>query len=310
MIEVEQIASLPGHHNPIYAVEASQKAGIAFTAGNDKGVVEWSLRDKAFIKVLMPVSTSVYALHAPSVAPVLAVGERSGQVSIFDFEAQKVTAVLHHHKQPIFDIQSVVSKKELLVSSEDGTVSVWNLNHDEAGANRYALLYSFKVSTAMVRAIAVSPDETAVAFGCKDNRIRIYSLADYELLHDFGAHSLPVSSLQYSPDGRYLLSGSRDAQLNVWTTAGYTLHKTVPAHLFAIYSIAWHPHKDVFATSSRDKTIKIWNSEFELIKTLSIDKGYPMHRLSVNKIVWEPNNGYLVSVSDDRLVMIWNISGL
>ena len=310
MIEVEQIASLPGHQNPVYTVEASQKPGIIFTAGNDKGVVEWSLKDKAFIKVLMPVSTSVYALHAPSAAPLLAVGERSGNVSLFNFEEQKVTAVLKHHKQPIFDIKSVSSKKELLVSSEDGTVSVWDLEIGASGTSDHSPLYSFKVSTATVRAISISPDEKTVAFGCKDNRVRIYNLADYELLHDFEAHTLPVSSLLYSPYGRFLMSGSRDAQLNVWDTQGYLLHKTIPAHLFAIYSIAWHPSKDVFATSARDKTIKIWNSEFQLIKTLSIDKGYPMHRLSVNKIAWEPNNGYLISVSDDKLVMIWNITGL
>ena len=70
----------------------------------------------------MPVSSSVYALHAPAIVPVLAAGERNGDVSLFNFEEQKVTAVLKHHKQPIFDIKSVSSKKELLVSSEDGTV--------------------------------------------------------------------------------------------------------------------------------------------------------------------------------------------
>ena len=310
MIQVEQVASLPGHQNPIYTVEASQKPGIIFTAGNDTGIVEWSLSRKEFIKVLMPVKTSVYALHATPAAPLLAVGERNGDVSLFNFEEQQVSAVLRHHSKPIFDIKSVLSKKELLVSSEDGTVSVWDLNYNPGEANQHNLLYSFKVSSAMVRAISISPDERTVAFGCKDHRISIYSLEDYSLLHNFEAHTLPVSSLQYSPDGKYLISGSRDAQLNIWNTSGYSLHKTVPAHLFAIYSIAWHPEKPLFATASRDKTIKIWDANFELRKTISIDKGFPMHRLSVNKIVWEPNNGNLVSVSDDKLVMIWNITSI
>ena len=304
MIEVEQVASLPAHQNPIYTVEASQKNGIIFTAGNDTGVVEWSLSRKEFIKVLMPVKTSVYALHASPVAPVLAVGERNGEVNLFNFEEQKVTAVLKHHQKPVFDIKSVRSKKELLVASEDGTVSVWDLKDTIL----HSLLFSFRVSDAIVRSISMSPDEKTVAFGCKDNRIRIFNLEDYSLLHDFETHTLPVSSLAYSPDGNYLVSGSRDSQLNIWATSDYSLIKTIPAHLFAIYTIAWHPQKPIFATGSRDKTIKIWSDDFALLKTISINKGYPMHRLSVNKIIWEPNNGYLISVSDDRLVIIWKVN--
>jgi centriolar protein POC1 len=310
MIEIEELASLQGHQNPVYSVEASQKPGIIFTAGNDTGVVEWSLTRNEFIKVLMPVQTSVYALHATPVAPVLAVGERNGNISLFNFEEQKVSAVLEHHRQPVFDIKSVVSKKELIASSEDGTVSVWDLNQRSGPDNRHQLLYQFQVSPAMVRVISISPDEKTAAFGCKDNRIRIYNLEDYSLMHDFEAHTMPVSSLAYSPDGKQLVSGSRDAQLNVWDTSNYRLVNAIPAHLFAIYSIVWHPEKPFFATSSRDKTIKIWDQNFKLVKTLSIDKGYPMHRLSVNKIIWEPNNGNLVSVSDDKLVKIWKVTGL
>jgi WD40 repeat protein len=107
MIEVELVASLPGHQNPIYTVEASHKPGIIFTAGNDTGVVEWSLSKKEFIRVLMSVKTSVYALHASSGAPLLAVGERNGHVNLFNFDEQKITAVLKHHHKPIFDIKSV-----------------------------------------------------------------------------------------------------------------------------------------------------------------------------------------------------------
>jgi centriolar protein POC1 len=309
-MKVEELATLQGHQNPIYTVEASQKRGIIFTAGNDKGVVEWSLEKKEFIKVLIPVDTSVYALHAPSVAPLLAVGERSGKVTLFNFDEQKVSSVLVHHKLPIFDLKSVSSKKELLVGSEDGTVSVWDLNYKSGELNEHQRLYDFRVSNEMVRVISVSPDERTVAFGCKDNRIRVYRLEDYSLLYDFEAHTLPVSSLEYSPDGRFLISGGRDAHLNIWDTTGYSLQKTIPAHLFAIYSIVWHPQKAFFATASRDKTIKIWDEHFKLKKTLSIDKGYPMHRLSVNKIVWEPENGNLISVSDDRLVKIWEVTSL
>jgi len=301
MIKINLQATLSGHQNPIFTAENSQKPGILFTAGNDKGVVEWSLKTMSFIKVMFPVRSSVYALHCPVSAPFLIAGERSGQVNVFDFKEQKVTHVLQHHKLPVFDIKTVPSKNELLLSSEDGTVSVWDLPSMK-------MLYNFKVSSDTVRVISISPDEKTAAFGCKDNKIRIFKLDDYSLISELDQHTLPITSLQFSPDGKYLLSGSRDAQLKIWNTSGYTMDMNIPAHLFSVYSIAFHPELPYFATASRDKSIKIWNSEnFELKKTLSFEKGYEMHRLSINKIVWDLENR-LISVSDDKLVKVWEVS--
>lgn len=301
MIHIENIATLSGHQNPIFTVENSQKPGIFFTGGNDKGVVEWSLMTNSFIKVLFPVKSSIYSIHAPIGIPILAVGERSGQVNIFDFEQQKVSATLQHHKLPVFDIKCLCTKNELLVASEDGTLSVWNLNN-------FSLLHSFKVSSETVRVIAIDPSQKLMALGSKDNIIRIYKLEDYELVYELTDHTLPISSLQFSPDGQYLISGSRDAQIKIWNTTDFSLHKSIPAHLFAIYSICYHPNKPFFATASRDKSIKIWASDdFELKKTISFEKGYNCHRLSINKLCWEPNKEQLISVSDDKLIMIWDV---
>ncbi|WP_207426127.1 WD40 repeat domain-containing protein [Pedobacter sp. SYSU D00535] len=301
MIEVTRIASLTGHQNPVYALELSQKPGILFTAGNDKGVVEWSLSKNEFIKVLMPVSSSVYSLHAPESAPVLVVGMRSGQIAIFDFEAQKVVAKLDHHKYPVFGLCSVSGKRELLASSEDGSVSVISLTD-------YSLLYRFHVADQTVRVIAVSPDEKQVAFGCKDNIIRIYSLDDYTLLRELNGHTHPITSIQYSPDGKSLLSGGRDAKLNVWDLLDYSLKDTVVAHLFSIYDIRFHPQYPYFATCSQDKTIKIWDAEsLKLRKIISREKGYPSHSHSINKICWDKQTGNLISISDDKDVNVWKV---
>lgn len=302
MISVKQIAEFSGHQNPIFTIENSQKPHIFFTAGNDKGVVEWSLKTMDLVKVLLPVKTSVYALHSPDKQKILVVGERSGKVSIFDFEQQKITHTINHHQLPVFDIRSVRSKQELLISSEDGSVSVWSMND-------FGFLYKFPVSGDTVRVIAISPDEKHVAFGCKDNIIRIYNLDDYSLLTELSDHTMPVTSLQFSPDGIYLLSGSRDAQLKIWKTSDFTLHKNIPAHLFAIYDIKYHPALNIFATASRDKSIKIWDAEdFRLYKTVSREKGFPVHRLSINKIAWSTYNGALLSVGDDKMIMAWEVT--
>ncbi|SDD45168.1 WD domain-containing protein, G-beta repeat-containing protein [Mucilaginibacter pineti] len=295
----EKIAELTGHSNPIFTLELSQKPGILFTGGNDKGIVEWSLKDNTFIKVMFPVKASVYAIHGPVGYPLLFTGLRSGQVLVFDFIQQQITKSLNHHLKPIFDIKTVNHKKELLIASEDGTVSVWSLDD-------LAIIHSIKVSADTIRCIAISPDEKQVAFGCRDNTIQIYDLEDYTLIKSLHGHTMSVFSLAYSPDGTYLISGGRDAQLKIWDTAGYQLIKNIPAHLFAVNHILFHPTQPYFATASMDKSIKIWSSEdFKLYKIISREKGYASHPLSINKLAWTGN--HLLSVSDDKNIMIWDI---
>jgi len=294
---LKHLKSLSGHQNPVYALVNSGKPGIFFTGGNDKGVVEWSLEKMSFVKVLMPVKSSVYSLHYYN--DQLFVGQRSGELSIFDLNREEIITSFQAHEKPVFDVVTVPGKNEFLTASEDGTVGIWSLSD-------FSLLYRIHVSADTVRAIAISADQKHIALGCKDALVRIYDLNDYSLLHTLEKHTLPVTSVQYSPDGRYLISGGRDAQLNFWSLPDYQLQQTIPAHMFSIYGIAFHPGKPYFATASQDKSIKLWGSDdLKLYKILSIEKNTHGHTHSINKLVWSPDGKYLLTTGDDKLVMLW-----
>lgn len=300
-LEAKLSFELTGHQNPIFCAELSQKPGILFTAGNDKGLVEWSLTKQAFIKVMFPVQSSVYAVHCPEGFPYLLAGLRSGEVIVFDFIKQEITHRLRHHTKPVFDIKSVKSKNELLVASEDGTVSVWDLTD-------LKLLHHFLVSGDTIRSIAISPDQKQMALGCRDNHVRVYSTEDYTHMATLTGHTMAVFTTAYSPDGTYLVSGARDAQLKIWDASTYQLTKSIPAHMFAVNHICFHPTRPYFATASMDKSIKIWGADdFKLYKIISREKGLPGHLLSVNKLAWKGDQ--LISVSDDKRVLTWQING-
>jgi centriolar protein POC1 len=299
-MEVQKLAELTGHSNPIFTLELSQKPGILFTGGNDKGVVEWGLKDNSFIKVMFPVPTSVYAIHCPAGYPLMLAGLRSGEVLVFNFIEQKITHRLRHHVKPIFDIKSSSKKDELLIASEDGTVSIWSLKTME-------LVHSINVSNDTVRCIAISADQNRVAFGCRDNRVIIYDLEDYSVVKALIGHTMAVFSLEYSPMGDYLISGARDAQVKIWDNKTYSLSHNIPAHLFAVNHIAHHPAQPYFATASMDKSIKIWDAvDFKLRKIISREKGYASHALSINKLAW--NGDQLLSTGDDKKVIVWDVT--
>ena len=292
--------TLNGHQNPIYALAKAEDPQRFYSAGNDKGVVEWSLTDMAFVKVILPVQSSVYALHR--FGHLLFVGQRSGAILVFDLEANQLVTSLNFHEKGVFDLKSIVSKNELLSTGEDGTVAVWSLKD-------FSLLYHFPVLNNTIRVIALSNDQKEVALGAKDGLIRIYSAEDFTLTNELQSHTLPITSIVYSPNGDYMISGSRDAQLKVWSLPGYHLINTIPAHLFSIYSIAFHPVLPYFATCSQDKSIKVWSStDFKLFKILSNEKGVEGHFHSINKMIWSQDGKYLISTGDDRQIKIWEFA--
>ncbi|HWW42219.1 WD40 repeat domain-containing protein [Pedobacter sp.] len=290
--------TLNGHQNPVYALSTAENPERFYSAGNDKGVVEWSLADMAFVKVIVPVQSSVYALHRLN--HLLFIAQRSGLILVFDLRKQELLATLKHHQKAVFDLKTVGYKNELLSTGEDGSVAVWSL-HD------FSLLYHFPVLSDTVRVIAISNDEKEFALGAKDGVIRIYHTEDYSLCRELTGHTLPITSIQYAPSGNYMISGSRDAQLKIWALPGYEMDRNIPAHLFSIYSIAFHPSLPYFATCSQDKSIKIWSStDFKLYKILSIEKGTDGHFHSINKMMWSEDGKHLISASDDRSIRIWN----
>ncbi|MES2062277.1 MAG: WD40 repeat domain-containing protein [Bacteroidota bacterium] len=298
-MEVQKTAELTGHSNPIFSLELSQKPGILFTGGNDKGLVEWSLESNSFIKVMFPVMASIYAIHCPVGYPLMFAGLRSGEVLVFNFIEQKITHRLRHHVKPVFDIKSEEGKKEIIIASEDGSVSIWSLETME-------LVHTIKVSNDTVRSISISP-YFDIAFGCRDNSIAVYDTQEYAFIEKIEGHTMAVFSVQYSPDGKYLISGARDAQLKIWDAATYNLIQNIPAHLFAVNHILFHPTRPYFATASMDKSIKIWDAvDFKLRKIISREKGYASHALSINKLAW--NGDQLLSAGDDKKVIIWKIT--
>jgi WD40 repeat protein len=299
---LKHLHTFTGHQNPVYALAPTTQDGLFLSAGNDKGVVEWSLAQLAFVKVKTPVQSSVYCLHQYDT--FLFIGERSGAFSVFDLDKQQVIARINAHTKPIFDIKTLKGKNELLTTGEDGTVAIWSLTD-------FKEIYRFQVAYATVRCIAIAPDESEIAFGCKDHLIRIYHAADYSLKQGLTGHTLPITALAYHPNNHYLISGSRDAQLKIWKIPTYELLQTVPAHLFTIYNIVFHPHQPYFATCSQDKSIKLWDAtNFKLYKILSLEKLGIGHTHSINKIMWTADGQYLISTGDDRKVMVWEFDEL
>lgn len=301
ILEMELVATLAGHQNPIFALERGYFTNTFFSGGNDKGVVEWDLETKAFKRILCAVSSSIYALHLIPNTSFLAIALREGKVMIVDVENQKLIASIQVSKKAIFALQSIPTKNELVVVGEDGVASVWCLTD-------YKKIYEFAISSNTIRTIALSHDQKKIAFGDKNGDIFLFSAEDFHFLLANQKHTMPITSLIFSRSGLELLSGARDAALKISDVATLKEQHGFVPHMFTVYGIYPHPIHPVFATVSRDKSFKIWDEEtYALRKTVSRDKFYDSHTLSINTGLWTTSGQYFLTAGDDKLIKVWEM---
>ena len=298
MVEVTLENTLFGHQNPIYTLAVDEQNGLLYSAGNDKGIVEWDLNTLNFKRVLCTVPSSVYNLCYIAEKDLLIATLRTGGLLVIRKSVPELVAKLTIDKGSAFVVKAILSKNELIAVDENGKAYVWSLDNFE-------LLYSFQVSNTTVRSIELDEVNHSLAVGDKNGFIHLLDVRDYHKVLSVQVHSQSVTSLAFI-DG-YLISGGRDAKLYKLSSSDLSKLAEITPHMFTVYGII--PLTDrLFATVSRDKTLKVWDTDFKLLKNLSRDKGIDSHHLSINEGVYNLSENLLCTAGDDKLIKVWKIN--
>lgn len=299
MKEITLANTLIGHQNPIYTLAVDSSKGLLYSAGNDKGIVEWDLNTQSFKRVLCTVPSSVYTLCLIPEKDLLIAGMRNGEVLVINKVKPELLAKLKVDKGAVFNVQYLENKDELIAIGEEGKAYVWN-------ADTFELLYSFRISKDTVRSIAINDAQNYISFGDKDGFIYIHDSNDFHQIAAKKIHDKSVTSLEFV--GNTLLSGGRDAKLYKLEAPSLQESLDIVPHMFTVYGIKMVDNNGDFVTVSRDKTIKLWNSEFKLVKNVSRDKGIDSHHLSINSLAFDRERKLLATAGDDKIVKIWQFS--
>lgn len=290
---------LSGHSGSVYAL-ACDNHNRCFSGGGDRIVAEWDLDKPDDGVVMAKVHDIVYSI-LPLPNHRMLVGQASGGIHVINLETRQEERLLQYHKSGIFNMGYSPVNGLVISLTGDGELGVMEMQN-------LTLTRMLTLGGGKLRDFDWNKDETLLALGSGDGRVRVFSFPELKEVASWQSHQegFSTNAVCFSPDGRYLLTGSRDAHLKVYDVRDdFKPMLDIPAHNYAIYSIVFSPDGKVFATASRDKTIKIWDPEtFEVIQRIDKDRSQG-HVNSVNKVVWHPGNGSLISASDDRSVMVW-----
>jgi WD40 repeat protein len=298
MVEVTLENTLIGHQNPIYTLAVDEQNSLLYSAGNDKGIVEWDLHTLKFKRVLCTVPSSVYNLCYIVEKDLLVATLRTGGILVIRKSEPELVAKLSIEKGAAFVVKAILSKNELIAIDEYGKAYVWNLENFE-------LLYSFQVTNTTVRSLEIDEEGHLLAVGDKNGFVHLLDIRDYHGLQSTKIHTQSVTSLAFV-DG-HLISGGRDAKMYKLSITDLAVRVEVTPHMFTVYGIV-PLCNSYFASVSRDKTLKVWDTELKLQKNVSRDRGIDSHHLSINAVAYNATLQLLCTAGDDKMVKVWKIS--
>lgn len=201
---------LHGHTNVILAVDCNAGAGLITTVSKDR-----------FLRVWQVASGRCVGLgegHVDAIGAV-AMGPRQGQVAC--------------------------------TGSADMTVKVWDLKPahraaeavagGEAEVEAAALVAgrTWKAHDKDINSVAISPNDSLVASGSQDKKVKIWDLHTGELKAVCAGHKRGVWCVKMSPVDKVVASSSADGTVKVWSVTNGACLKTMEGHDGSVLKLAF-----------------------------------------------------------------------
>jgi len=218
----------------------------------------------------------------------IAVGSRSGDITILNAITGSQTAVLSGHTDELRCLTFSPDGTSLVSGSHDSTVKLWDV---QTGG----VVKTFSGHTGWVWSVSISADCTIIASGSDDETIRLWDIQTGECQHVIHQQGF-VRHVRFSPsDPKHLMSISND-QLWQWDTNG---HQIKPP--FGSSCIAF----------SSDGT-QLVSCCGEVVTVQSSDSGATMVEFQVTsseaKYCCLSPDGRLVAIAGGNTAYVWDIT--
>ncbi|XZN92415.1 MAG: WD40 repeat domain-containing protein [Microcoleus sp.] len=282
----------------------------------DHTVKVWDLRTGQELRTLRGHNTSVLSVAVTPDGKKVISGSADNTIKVWDLETGQQLLNLTEHKERVNalavtpDGKKIVSgagKSTLLGgASSDNTIKIWDL---ETGQE----LFTLDGHTAIINAVAVTPDGRKVISASGDASLKIWDLQTREQLHTltghkgiYDFHKGEINDVAIASDGKQAISASSDDQsLIIWDLeSGEKLQSLkVTAGIHGQGVVALTPDGKL-AVSGCDKSILVWDLTDEArprYRTLGEHTG------DITAVAVTSDGKWGVSASQDNTLKIWDL---
>jgi hypothetical protein len=218
---------------------------------------------------------------------VLAIGDKSGVLNLVNLNDGSKSKSLKAHSSAISAVQFSPTSDEVMTSSWDKTVRVWNSVTGEQLRTRLGIAFPIYSATfeASGQNIAFTNDAQAMLWNWRDGTMKILTLHKRRIfaITSFGEwiatagedrvikqihfktngvrtiEDAVALKLAYRPDGKLLAAAGQDGRVRIYNSENGQKLEVIDAHRLKANAVKFSPDGKELYTAGADSTVKIWD---------------------------------------------------